>query len=685
MKTGAYLTLLFLLAKSTLVFGQWKSLGPNGAYIKCHLQFDNKIFIGTSTSGVFASEDYGHTWEPKNNGLNGSNITCLIKENNRLFVSSESNGDVFYSDNFGDSWHLFSTLPEKISTTIFKNDSGFFIGANGGLYRSNNNGINWNRIDSGIFFPQYFTIRCITNHNGAIYVGSNTGVYKSNDLGVTWNRIVNGIFTNATVVSILPYGNKLYAASSKGCYTSYDEGLSWNLLNEGLGDTSLRTMLIYAGEITTSSTKTGEIFQLDTITSKWQKISQTPTEVGILNNLTSVQENLIAFSEFGVFRNNFNPNIWVPSNQGLSGSAITTIEPINGYLFTSMFYIGGLTYRFDSSIWSAPFLKSNLPTSFLLSGNKIFSSLNDATNLGVGYTLDSGKTWLQSNNGITHKKGLLICRLGENLYYASTLGGVYRSTNNGANWIQFNDSLIDLKLNFAYCNEEDFLVANSRGVYSYDTTTLNWKLLFSPENDTIKVMGGSKLNLICQGAKGALYKVCKEGQLTYRLDFDSTIKVNCVRFVNELLFMGTSNGLFLSKDSGDHWESANWGMHPGTNVFDVKFTKSHVFCATNYGVWERELDKLTGINLISSKPNLVACYPNPTTDKINFSFGSNQTFKGKLSYSIYDISGKLIMKIDEINFTDSSLEINVASLSPGLYFIAIEFNSEVLKAKFMKK
>jgi hypothetical protein len=684
MKTGAYITLLLLILKSNLSFSQWQSLGPNWAQINCNLQFENRIFIGTLTSGIFASDDNGRTWKPKNTGLSSTNISSIIIKNGRLYVGSSNNGDIFYSDNFGESWHLFSTLPGKSSSIIFINDSGFFIGAYGGLYRSSNNGFNWNRVDSGISFPQFFTIRCMASHRGAIYVGTNTGIHVSYNMGISWKLLNNGIPTNASFFSLLDFNNKLFGVSSFGCFVSENNGEIWTKINVGLSDTLLSSLLVYKGDlITPGSNRDPNLYKLDTLLSKWEILSNFPPSNGKIYFMNSFQEDLVVLSEYGIYRNNFNPDVWEPSNNGFHGFAISNIEPINDLLYAKYFYNGGLAYRFDSSIWSPMFLKPYQPSSFLNYENKIFASFNDAVNLGVGYSLDTGKTWIQSNTGINHKKGLLIATLGKNIFYASSLGGVYMSKNKGGNWLQINDSLLDPKLNFAYSNKEDFFVVNSRGVYSLDTTKLIWNLIFAPLNDTLLVVGGNKLNLLCQGTKGLLYKIINNGQQTTILEFDSTIKVNCIRFVNEILFMGTNKGLFLSKDSGYHWQPANWGMYPETIVFDIKYSTSQMFCATNFGVWQRDLDKLTGIKQLLTSSKIIDCYPNPANHQINFSFGSNQT--QIFSYTIYDLSGKLIGKKQQLNGTIHGFEINVESLSPSIYFISIETNIGRYQTKFIKQ
>ena len=64
---------------------------------------------------------------------------------------------------------------------------------------------------------------------------------------------------------------------------------------------------------------------------------------------------------------------------------------------------------------------------------------------------------------------------------------------------------------------------------------------------------------------------------------------------------------------------------------------------------------------------LVSVYPNPTTDKIILAF--NELVTGKVSLSIYDQMGKLVM--EENKEGQAELSYSLANLAAGNYFVKV--------------
>lgn len=138
---------------------------------------------------------------------------------------------------------------------VDKNNSSHLIagGVSGGLWESNNGGLNWQIISSfrDITGGAYLSISCITQSGNTVYVGTGegfngtipgNGVYKSTDNGATWTHLsATGLpdiitpgtgtsWTRVTDIAADPTNpDKVFATTENGgLYQSTDGGLSWN-------------------------------------------------------------------------------------------------------------------------------------------------------------------------------------------------------------------------------------------------------------------------------------------------------------------------------------------------------------------------------------------------------------------------------------------------------------------------
>ncbi len=78
--------------------------------------------------------------------------------------------------------------------------------------------------------------------------------------------------------------------------------------------------------------------------------------------------------------------------------------------------------------------------------------------------------------------------------------------------------------------------------------------------------------------------------------------------------------------------------------------------------------------------NTVKIYPNPTTELLHINL--NTLFKTPFTADLYSINGK---KVKSYLIKNALSEINIASLSEGIYFLKIQINNDVLYKKIIKK
>lgn len=276
-----------------------------------------------------------------------------------------------------------------------------------GMWKSTNSGANWVQINSGL---TNLILQCVavsaTNANvvmcGSTNTGSNPGVYRSTDGGSSWTRVVTGITEtniNIQALAIDPANpNTAYCTlfdgttnSANGIYKTTNGGTLWVPVTTGIGTIKnflavavnpLNSNVVYAGTSFDPLTSTG------------------PSRVyKSVNGGTS----------------------WTDISTGLP-SLSTDVKPIR-----------------QISI-------SRLDTAVVLLGQFINT---DTLGGGMYVTTNGGGLWQKRNSGLPVAVGLLprscFIRPGSSTEFYVGLGnstnttiGVYRTTNQGISWQEFN-------------------------------------------------------------------------------------------------------------------------------------------------------------------------------------------------------------------------------------------------------
>lgn len=225
---------VFRLADNDSTWVQANSGGTNGEGI-CLATRWNLIFEGTYGNGVFLSTDEGATWTTL--GPSGTWPLGFAFSGTDLFVGIE--GGVLRSTNDGSNWaQVNSGLPPTTSshmTYVYKIaiiGGDIFACTNGvGIFRSTDNGNSWTQVDSALINTLTWTL---ATTDSTLYVGSDKWVFSSTDKGVTWIDASEGLeATPNAVYTIYASGGNLFAGTDKGVFLSTNNGATWTDVNTG--------------------------------------------------------------------------------------------------------------------------------------------------------------------------------------------------------------------------------------------------------------------------------------------------------------------------------------------------------------------------------------------------------------------------------------------------------------------
>lgn len=239
-----------------------------------------------------------------------------------------------------------------------------------------------------------------------------------------------------------------------------------------------------------------------------------------------------------------------------------------------------------------------------VSGSIIYASTN---NNGVYKSTDAGATWQQFNNGLNNAQAIQCKQvlLTGNVLYTATIDGIYKSTDFASSWVKKSNGIV-VGGGAIYTFAESIFELNGvlftgtyTGIYRSTNNGENW-ITTNIMGSAISAKNFTLHNGILFAARENInnpigYKSTDNG-LTWGnlsgLSFFSTIT-----FFSEpgKLFAGTIHGAWLSTNSGTNWVERSAGLNADpynssfirvNNVFitSLKLGGSGIFKSTNDGV-----------------------------------------------------------------------------------------------------
>ena len=664
-------------------------------------------------------------WTKLNGPYGGTNINYFTSYENFLYAGSTSKG-VFFSSDSGLSWKSIGNnqLIYDGVLSLLRIDTTIFAGTYYGLYKTTDNGLNWNKIKTGI--PTDRRVYTLVMLDSIIFAGTDYGgIYRSADHGKTWVQVQSNL-PDWRTVGIVSQGGKYFAGiNCEGLYTSADSGKTWELLDSGIPPCTINAIAVHNNIIFS-----GSLFSSSDSGKSWQKSDEGITET--VSSLISVGSYIFAGTKGdGVFRSDDYGKTWWPVNEGLYSLNIGKFFVFGTRLFVSTSMGVFLSTNFGES-WKMVELRCTeaIVRALMSDGDNYYAGTLD----GIFKSSDKGSTWIPVNRGMDVYVITSFLKTGPDIF-AGTTQGLYQSKDNGAIWEYVGPDTTKVQITSLAKNDTTLFAAGMENkVYTSSDNGLSWETISLPDSvypihrPGIQCIAADNSNLFIGTYLYGVYRFNLETKILTQINTGLTHPViYCLLDDGNSLFAGIRGGVFLSTDYGNSWgpvnngilwihgsfavssltstdnvlvaavghtvaiswnNGANWkswipyydNFPYGISVESVLYQDSTIYIGTlSNGLWSYKIPPdFTVIEKPSpeiSQYSLSQNYPNPfnPTTIIRYQLKT----KSHVQLTIYDITGREVKKLvnQNQNAGEYSVNFNAGNFASGIYIYRLKTDS----------
>jgi photosystem II stability/assembly factor-like uncharacterized protein len=538
-------------------------------------------------------------------------------DNQHIYLGTIENG-IYETTNGGQYWeHINSDSLEPTMRVIAIHPTGpdtLFAATARGIFRSNNAGLNWNKIQLP-FAPndEFRTISISPFYPSIILTGSLSYMQKSTDGGANWNLIYVG--TSIQDIEYDPLNqNRVYyvseaANSGKSIFRSDDLGDTWvnihNDLDSMVQDLAIDPVdpqIIYLAQHVPFDSADRCLSKTTDGGQHWFDITPPELYRKSLNSVTVLPSahNTIFACSWGnaVLRSTDGGGTWAPATNGLRGQNVERmlVDTTTGIIYLGTFFDGiyrstnngdsweKISYNIPLGSCGPPGLNCRSPDSlYVLSGN------------GVYFSEDGTETWGYSSIDPPISYGNVTAialdpedpdyiYAGYASFWQAERGGTARSSDGGSSWSYSNSGLpseiTSYRIGISHVeNSPDRLfLATNHGVYQSDDLGENWTLVqgglpgqfycptltVCPSNNNIILVATGFTNFYKSVDRGISWN-----EIIVPLNRDAN-KIVWDPIDPDIIYatFGSDEGIYKSTDGGQNWFDINNNL-PRDDLFLV--------------------------------------------------------------------------------------------------------------------
>ena len=385
-------------------------------------------------SGIFTRSTTG-SWTKLSSPATLTLITNIVTIGSTLFAGGWNK--IYRSEDSGQTWTKLATPGiNSFFESFVSTGSVLFVGSSyEGVFRSTDNGNTWS--STGLQTPG---ISCLTIQNSEVVVGTRfEGIYISDDEGATWKANNVGLKSNCTVAQMAANNANIYAVDwsrDKFLYKSGDAGITWEHKVLPL-TTSTITSLTIANSTLLVGTSLEGVFVSDTSGSFWQHSTGIAPNT-LIQSILQDGTNLVAATQQMTSPSEPRPGIYISKDGGFTWTATYQQSPVYSLIRHNGMLYAGLARDIIVSTdggenWTN--ISHTPPTTFYVlssNGSTLFAGFDNNNGIYVSY--DNANTWEPVTNGLLGVSKTTSFAVYNNIVFAATNLGVFKTEDNGASW-----------------------------------------------------------------------------------------------------------------------------------------------------------------------------------------------------------------------------------------------------------
>jgi photosystem II stability/assembly factor-like uncharacterized protein len=424
---------------------------------------DSHLFVQDAGQGIFISPDNGINWMISNDGLPSAWPRFVSSIETNVYAGFD-NG-LFLYDWQKNRWNRLAyrggqVPPIKIKNYLFAADLG-------GVYRSSNNGDNWETVFS---VQSGGNVVCTAAAETLLFIGTyGNGVYFSSNYGKSWNAANRNYEVGVKRLGI--HGKCVFAATNyNGLIRTDDNGNNWLPINISSINVKALSFATSDSNLFVVSPQYG-VFQM--IQNQGWRTFNSGLNVGGSDFFyaSSVKgSNIYLCSSSSLWKANINDCNWIQSAKGLTGG-----ENRNIFIDNENIYIcaGSDIFRsIDNALTWKNITEGRAGqglASVVVDGNTLYVINNN----GLTISRDGGYIW-SSNTSVPPRPSVVYVN-GSTLYLGSWDSGVYLSNTEGRTWVPANSGIFTRAVTCFAGNDSILFIGTDKGVYMSIDNGSSWQ------------------------------------------------------------------------------------------------------------------------------------------------------------------------------------------------------------------
>ncbi len=316
--------------------------------------------------------------------------------------------------------------------------------AGGGVWKTTNGGVNWTVMTDGLSNLASGDIAIDPNNPNVLYYGTGElnysldshygdGIFKTTDAGLTWIQVAPSSLSSyySKIIVTPSNSNLIYAAGKSGVFKSTNAGGNWTQISSA-GNVNALVMDYTNNQIlyftNSGNTGAGAVRKSTDGGTTWVNLTTGLPAAGIgrAPMVMSTTDPLTLFIGFAASSGGGLLGLYKSSDGGANWALQNSAT---NYLGTQGWYDNGLAIKPGT-------------TDFVITGG-----LDLYTSSNSGATLTKKTTWSTGSTGAFCHADIHFITYNKlnNFLYVCSDGGIYQSTNDGANWTDLNTTISTLQ------------------------------------------------------------------------------------------------------------------------------------------------------------------------------------------------------------------------------------------------